>query len=284
MIKVSNFSSLWFGPWRNGFDESAEYVQKFAEGDNIVVQVDISGSDQAGELPMLFLQNIDDAEDSGVLKLPFFNDGFWTYTLSPGLGRWKVYLRGTTQNLLFATARFDVLPAECLQNTVKISYTHRRNDYGTIFVRPDTGESITFDIRFEGGFIFRETEYAVEEETYRNQNYVQSLTSAFPYHKRTLTLGNAFGVPEWAGLKLNLIFSLSLVEIDGKKYVRSDGEVPERTELRDNYPLYVWKLAVEPDDFYNTDLEAASGVPAGTLTDNLGDYLTDNLGNYLTEN
>lgn len=275
MIKVSNFSSLWFGPWRNGFDESAEYVQKFAEGDNIVVEIT---SDDVNNTKLNCV-NIDDGKSLG----GNYNivENTYIFSFFKRIGRYEATIYNVNTGEEYGSFRFDILPDECLRNTVKISYTNRRNDYDTIFIRKDVStRQINFDIRFEGGFIFRETEYAVEEETYRNQHYVQRLTSAFPYHKRTLTLGNAFGVPEWVGLKLNLIFSLSLVEIDGKKYVRSDGEVPERTELRDNYPLYVWKLVVEPDDFYNTELT----VPAGTLTDNLGNHLTDNLGNYLTDN
>lgn len=281
MIKVSNFSSLWFGAWRNTFDQEADYVQKFAEGDNIVVQVT---SDDVNNTSVEF-RNI----DTGVRLGGNYNIVENTYIFSPfkKIGRYEGYIANKNSGEEYGRCRFDILPDECLQGTVKLSYTHRRNDYDTIFIRKSGNLSIqvTFDIRFEGGFIFRDTEYAVEEETFRNQYYVQRLTSAFPYHKQVLTLGNGHGVPEWAGMKLNLIFSLSSVEVDGRKYVRSDGEVPERTDLLDYYPLYVWKLGVEPDDFYNTELQATDdGVPDGALTDNLGNLLTDNLGNYLTAN
>ena len=291
MIKVSNFSSLWFGAWRNTFDQEADYVQKFAEGDNIVVQI------QGTTARDTFI-NVQDTDTGEWVNFDYWHEppprggstNIKVAKLNLPVGNYvaEVGERGVEAgdpSDVYGTCRFCVLPAECLQGTVKLTYTHRRNDYDTLFIHPDSSETLYFDIRFEGGFIFRDTEYAVEEETFRNQRYVQRLTSAFPYHKQVLTLGNGHGVPEWAGMKLNLIFSLSSVEVDGRKYVRSDGEVPERTDLLDYYPLYVWKLGVEPDDFYNTELQATDdGVPDGALTDNLGNLLTDNLGNYLTAN
>lgn len=283
MIKVSNFSSLWFGAWRNTFDREADYVQKFAEGDNIVVQIT---SDDVNNT-FLSTKNLDGGSSLPNGRVVVEDTIIYNFYPNGKVGRYKAYITNSTTGEEYGRCRFDILPAECLQGTVKLSYTHRRNDYDTIFIRKSGSSSIqvTFDIRFEGGFIFRDTEYAVEEETFRNQYYVQRLASAFPYHKQVLTLGNGHGVPEWAGMKLNLIFSLSSVEVDGKRYVRSDGEVPERTDLLDYYPLYVWKLGVEPDDFYNTELQATDdGVPDGALTDNLGNLLTDNLGNYLTAN
>ena len=283
MIKVSNFSSLWFGAWRNTFDQEADYVQKFAEGDNIVVQIT---SDDVNNT-FLSTKNLDGGSSLPNGRVVIEDTIIYNFYPNGKVGRYEVYITNSTTGEKYGRCRFDILPDECLQGTVKLSYTHRRNDYDTIFIRKSGSSSIqvTFDIRFEGGFIFRDTEYAVEEETFRNQRYVQRLTSAFPYHKQVLTLGNGHGVPEWAGMKLNLIFSLSSVEVDGRKYVRSDGEVPERTDLLDYYPLYVWKLGVEPDDFYNTELQATDdGVPDGALTDNLGNYITDNLGNYLTAN
>ena len=34
--------------------------------------------------------------------------------------------------------------------------------------------------------------------------------------------------------------------IDGEEYVRSDGAVPERVDIAMDYPLFMYKIALEP--------------------------------------
>jgi len=147
------------------------------------------------------------------------------------------------------TAYFRVLDDADLKDTVKFSYTHDMNEFDTAFVNGDSSRN-AFEFRVEGGFLSNSHEENVESEDFRTQRNEQVQLSALPYTVKTLTLGTNTGVPLWVAEKVNHIFSLSEVMVNGVYHVRSGNSIPEQTELMMKNPLFVYKMNVE-ESFIN---------------------------------
>jgi len=91
----------------------------------------------------------------------------------------------------------------------------------------------------------QEISFENNTEEFRDQRYVSKILSSTAFEKKTLTLGGGMGVPNWVARKINLIFSLSSVHVEGTPMVRSDGGAVELTEIGKYYPLYIYKIVLE---------------------------------------
>jgi uncharacterized repeat protein (TIGR02543 family) len=244
-IVHSKFNSLSFdNDWRAYFDEEKRYVQKFAQNEEIRLQFvlktqGLSGKyiDRLGvETPVtLNIIYVDSKQTEklflyeGVFSVP--DTGFYEFIITDSLGNEeKTY--------------FEIRTDEELQNTVLIRYTNRKNDFDTIF-SDEIEEERYFNFRIEGGFYPGDKTQNLENSVFRDQNFRLSQISAFPYEISVLTIGDPCGVPQWVGNKINHIFCLSDVEVNGKRMVRSEASVPEMTSVAGEYPLYVFKLSLE---------------------------------------
>jgi hypothetical protein len=79
------------------------------------------------------------------------------------------------------------------------------------------------------------------------------------------------------GNKVNHIFLLSDVEVDGIRSVRNESSTPEPVSTGYRNPLYVHKINIEqPDEDVHTLVDNY-----GFLTDNDGTCIQDNGGNYI---
>ena len=73
-----------------------------------------------------------------------------------------------------------------------------------------------------------------------------------------LTIGNSSGVPYWFAKHINRILCLSMVEIDGTRYVRSESSVPEMTQVIEDSQLFHINMALE---LQNNDIAGIGGSP-----------------------
>ncbi len=252
-FRISKFSSLsFFHNWKASFQMDETYIQKFSTSDQIRIQYSIppwasfsvnlvSNSDNTNTSIIALFVGGEDEE--GVTwniyeaLLPMLDIGHYTLEIR-SFGR------------VSDKSCFCILPDEELENTVLITYTHRRNEYDAIFVNEE-GEPTFFQWRVEGGFIPFESTFLVDNEFFRDQRASITQLSAFPYKTQTLTLGSELGVPVWSAEKLNLVFSLSTVLVDNNIYVRSEGSTPEGSEILAYYPLYIYKMDLEQDENYS---------------------------------
>jgi hypothetical protein len=91
-----------------------------------------------------------------------------------------------------------------------------------------------------------------------------------------LTTGSPLGIPQWVGNKINWIFRLSDVEVDGVKSVRNESSTPELISTGSKNPLYVHKISIE-----QRDEDVHTGIDNYVfLTDNEGNRIQDNNNNY----
>jgi hypothetical protein len=135
-----------------------------------------------------------------------------------------------------------------------ISYTHRRNEYDTEFSQR------VFNFRIEGGIYPGDKTQALDNEVFRDQRFAPHQIVAETYEVSVLTVGTKKGVPQWVGRKINDIFKLSDVRVDGVRTVRNESSVPELVQLGVYYPLYVFKLNVEQPDEEGVCANGARGV------------------------
>lgn len=243
VLKISDFSSLNFRhDWRLHFQYPAGYVQRFLPSDSIYVQYATIGqyvgdleiwlTDSAGndisQLEPTVIKTTDDVTVSAVAWPPL------------PVGSYILQFRIAQYSRVIAWAPFCIV-AE-LPDSVLFTYTNYRDDFDTVF-------NTEIDYRVEAVWLPTDTSFLVNAESFRDQNGIAYQLSAQPYETRALTIGggiSAFGVPDWVARKINNIFSCSSVFIDGEQYARSEGAVPEKTDIATDYPLFMYKITVEP--------------------------------------
>ena len=245
MIKVSEFSSLNFrDDWKLDFQQNVEYVQRFLPSDEIRVQYITDTS----ILP--YLMNHATGEISALSSDVVYSDELYET-------REVVFSNNSvTEDCLFSlgfkTIHGEVLieaPFEvCMElpDTILLQYTNRRNALDTIF-----GDRFSF--RVEGAFLPQEVQFSNDTEDFRDQRYVPKVLNSHAYEQKTLTLGGGFGVPNWVARKINLIFALSSIHVDGIPMVRSDGSSVEVSILGNYYPLYIYKIVLEESEDRDSD-------------------------------
>ena len=247
VLKISEFGSLNFRhDWRLHFQYPVGYVQRFLPSDNIYVQYSAVGQ-YVGNLQVWLTDGYgNDLQRFSVSTIKIV-DGFavdtvdWPKTPLTA-GAYTLQFRLAQYKRVIAWAPFCIV-AE-LPDSVLFTYTNYRDDFDTVF-------NTEIDYRVEAVWLPTDTSFLVNAESFRDQNGIAHQLSAQPYETRALTIGggiSAFGVSDWVARKINHIFSCSSVLIDGIQYVRSESAVPEKTDIATDYPLFMYKILVEPQD------------------------------------
>ena len=242
-IIVSDFSSLSFSQtWRQDFQQPECYVQPFAQSDIIRIQV---SSDSTLDYVLTDLQTnektyltptiLDTTSSTQDLVIP---------KLEIGLYQLEIQTLGYT----FSSAQFKIIDKAGLRNTVVFRYSNNINKFNAGFLSEET--ELYFDYRVEGGLINKDVKLGVDDNDFRDQEYSLHMLDAFPYSTYTLTIGESDGVPIWVGEKVNLIMSLSETLINGVEWTRSSGSAPEVEEVKDYYPLFVFKIDLEKENTF----------------------------------
>lgn len=155
----------------------------------------------------------------------------------------------------------------------RIEYGGTENDTPMDAMFVVSGVRVPFVLRLPAGFKPQGWDGSVEVETYRTQRQELRVLYSAPYDKYTLTIGTAAGLPVEYIRLLNNILSCEYVYINGERYCRSEGSVPEKQlamtgaqmftasvvlekqPTLDNYPLEVYKNGNEYNDDYNNDYD-----------------------------
>jgi PKD repeat protein len=281
MLKYfSKMSAVNFLPeWSNDFDEPAGYVQLFSLDDIIRFQA-ISEGAQTARAVIENTQTGDtvsvNGTDTGIAWDVYSVMDFDLTGSIEDPGLYRITIKQSLFDIAETYIRVEDPGAACLENTVRIRYTNRINDFDTVFT-DHAGVQKYFDFRVEGGFLYKDIKFNVSSEVFRDQRYTGTQLSALPYRVKTFTAGTGCGVPYWVGEKLNLVFSCSDVTINDVQHVRSEGAVPELNELKELYPRYVYRLNVEETDNYKWPFRYDTGnifmmtldVAAGKLQNRL---------------
>ena len=240
-IFISEFSSLNFRKdWKLSFQQNVDYIPKFLPTDNIQVQYVVKDFTLTpylknictGEVQQLSPVLLIETESEKCYQLTINNSSISSDT------EFNLYFAANQDGEKIKDANFCVCTE--LPDTILLEYTNRKNVYETIFDGIDR-----FLFRVEGAFLPQEISFENNTEEFRDQRYVSKILSSTAFEKKTLTLGGGMGVPNWVARKINLIFSLSSVHVEGNPMVRSDGGAVELTEIGKYYPLYIYKIVLE---------------------------------------
>lgn len=118
-------------------------------------------------------------------------------------------------------------------STVLVEYTNNQNDKGIIFET-----NIVFNIRLEG--LMDEYQPKSLRTQYEDQKQDGRLLNGIPYRNFNFIIGIGISFPDWIIDKMNVIFTLSSVSVDGTYYIATDGTEfkltrPSNQKIKDAY-------------------------------------------------
>lgn len=244
-ILISKFSSLDFSTEKDiSFMQNVKYAQIFGKNDEITIQLS-RPADKEVEVSLINLNTGETTVITGYSQLIEDDTNILNYSFSTKeIGCFQLLIKQLTpREKEISSAYFQVKEYSELRDTILFTYSNNKNIFDTLFV----GETYTFfNYRIKGGFLPSGISFKADTENFKDQSYSPVQLSAFPYKTKSLTVGDALGVPYWVAEKINLIFSLTDILINAVPHVRSDGSVPELTEVGDRfYPLYVYNIDLE---------------------------------------
>lgn len=259
---------MFFNTIKNKFALDIDYTQKFHSSDKIHIQIFSSNSESISAT----LHNLSKNTSSEIVLSEYKHNDSVTvhYNAITGLedSVYTVTVNGLTSEP-FMVCSSDSL----LEETILIRYSHKDNNsaFDNIFWIDDQQQ--VFEFRVEAGFKPNGYNAHVENEQYRNQMQEIEDLYSIPYDSFILTVGNSSGVPYWFAKHLNRILCLSMVEIDGTKYVRSETSVPELSQVIEDSQLFHISVVLEPQ--YN-DIAGIGGTPESASSSSVVGFTIDN--------
>lgn len=244
-----------------------DYVQKFYTSDKIHIQVFANASEEVSA----YLNNL---ANGSSISIPLS-----TYNHNDNVVMYHAILRDLEDAVYTVTINdsvsepFMVCSSDTLlEETVLIRYSHKSNNssFDNIFWLDDIQQ--IFNFRVEAGFKPSGYSPQVDNEQYRNQMQEIEELYAVPYDVYKLTIGNSSGVPYWFAKHINRIFCLSMVEIGGTKYVRSESSVPEMTQILEDSQLFQISMSLE---LQNNDIAGIGGSPEAGSSASFPAFLID---------
>lgn len=267
MVKVGDVCPLFFSPVKDKFGLDMDYIQKFHASDKIHIQVFTNASEEvSASLNSLAAGN------STPISLS-------TYNHNDNVVMYYAILRDLEDAVYTVTINeytsepFIVCSSDdLLEETVLIRYSHKSNNsaFDNIFWVDDIQQ--VFNFRVEAGFKPGGYSPRIDNEQYRNQMQEIEELYAVPYDVYNLTIGNSSGVPYWFAKHINRILCLSMVEIDGTRYVRSESSVPEMTQVIEDSQLFHINMALE---LQNNDIAGIGGSPEAGSSASFPAFLID---------
>lgn len=133
------------------------------------------------------------------------------------------------------------------EKTLLYEYYNTQNDKGIVF---DTG--IKFSFRVEG--LIREFAPKSLTEDYIDQKYDVYSLNDIPYGTHNNYIGSARGLPDWVIKKMNTIFTVNSVKIDGQLFNKVSGQQFEMTRPQ-NGPNEQGYASIQIIENFNGDQE-----------------------------
>lgn len=171
---------------------------------------------------------------------------------------------------------------QCIQDehpkTLYFEYSNTRNQAATIF---STGYSPA--IRVEGNIInfSPRSRFAAYEDEPANMY----LLDGTPYRQFTLWVGDSFGLPPYMADKINRVFTLNTVSIDGKGFVRGEDAQLEPVARTNGMPGTWWQMEIREalnQDATSQDIEGV--VDGGAILVNVDAALFGDLTDQVSSN
>lgn len=226
------------------------YYQRFSTSDAIVLQaindtsanVTVKAKNSVSGAQTSFTPTkvqLPDGSYASTVQITGLAEGLYTVTMSSGVET-------------FSSNEFEVCD-DHLDETILIEYTNSSNETFTGNAFVIGGNQITFYLRLQGGFKPGGYDPRVEVSTYRTQRQELRVLYSQPYARYQLTIGTANGVPVETVELLNEILSLDTIRIDGVRYVRSEGDVPQKSQSMAASQLFQVTCILERQESYDDE-------------------------------
>ena len=240
MIKIGDICPLFFSPVKDKYAIDVDYIQRFHTTDKILLQIFADDGEVAS------------ASLNDLIKGTSSNIQFQTYEVNASVMMYYVVFTSLPDSVYSITFErkesepFEVCSdSNILEETALIRYSHKDNNsaFDNIFWIGDTQQ--VFEWRVEAGFKPAGYSAKIDNEQYRNQRQEIEELYAVPYDSYVLTIGNSCGVPYWFGRHLNRILCVSMFDVNGERYVRSENSVPEISQVMEDSQMFFVTIALE---------------------------------------
>lgn len=245
MYIVSPFTPLFFSPSSDVSGCKSRYTQVFARTDQILVEV-IARS-ELRTITGKIVSVCDNTEKNIEWNVWSMNDSYQLYYyVITGLedGYYIVNINNSQSELFRVTSDESVL-----KNTTLIQYSSKDNKDRQDVIFWISEQQMFFDWRVHGGFKDSNWSFGVENEQFTNSENDLTEIYSREYTMKTFTFGGSIGCPIWYGEHLNRILSCTYVYFNGKRYIRSESNVPEINQVIENVRSYVFNQILREVQF-----------------------------------
>ena len=226
------------------------YYQRFSTSDAIVLQ---AINDTSANVTVKAKNSVSGAQTSFTPTKVQLPDGRYASTVQiTGLAEGLYTVTMSSGGETFTSNEFEICD-DHLDETILIEYTNSSNETFTDNAFVIGGNQITFYLRLQGGFKPGGYDPRVEVSTYRTQRQELRVLYSQPYARYQLTIGTANGVPVETVELLNEILSLDTIRIDGVRYVRSEGDVPQKSQSMAASQLFQVTCILERQESYDDE-------------------------------
>lgn len=245
MYIVSPFTPLFFSPSSDVSGCKSHYTQVFAPTDQIFIEVIVRAESRA--ITGKIISVCDNSEMDIEWNVWSMNDSdkLYYYVIT-GLedGYYMVNVNDSNSEPFRITSDESVL-----KNTTLIQYSSKDNKDRQDVIFWVSEQQMFFDWRVHGGFKDSNWSFGVENEQFTNSENDLSEIYSRHYTMKTFTLGGNIGCPIWYGEHLNRILSCTYVYFNGKRYIRSESNVPEINQVIDDVRSYVFNQILREIQF-----------------------------------
>ena len=268
MIKIGDICPLFFSPVKDKYAIDVDYIQRFHTTDKILLQIFADDGEVAS------------ASLNDLIKGTSSNIQFQTYEVNASVMMYYVVFTSLPDSVYSITFErkesepFEVCSdSNILEETALIRYSHKDNNsaFDNIFWIGDTQQ--VFEWRVEAGFKPAGYSAKIDNEQYRNQRQEIEELYAVPYDSYVLTIGNSCGVPYWFGRHLNRILCVSMFDVNGERYVRSENSVPEISQVMEDSQTFFVTIALEPQE---NSISGVGGAPEQASSASIVGFVVNN--------
>ena len=268
MIKIGDICPLFFSPVKDKYAIDVDYIQRFHTTDKILLQIFADDGEVAS------------ASLNDLIKGTSSNIQFQTYEVNASVMMYYVVFTSLPDSVYSITFEmkesepFEVCSdSNILEETALIRYSHKDNNsaFDNIFWIGDTQQ--VFECRVEAGFKPAGYSAKIDNEQYRNQRQEIEELYAVPYDSYVLTIGNSCGVPYWFGRHLNRILCVSMFDVNGERYVRSENSVPEISQVMEDSQMFFVTIALEPQE---NSISGVGGAPEQASSASIVGFVVNN--------
>lgn len=268
MIKIGDICPLFFSPVKDKYAIDVDCIQRFHTTDKILLQIFADDGEVAS------------ASLNDLIKGTSSNIQFQTYEVNASVMMYYVVFTSLPDSVYSITFErkesepFEVCSdSNILEETALIRYSHKDNNsaFDNIFWIGDTQQ--VFEWRVEAGFKPAGYSAKIDNEQYRNQRQEIEELYAVPYDSYVLTIGNSCGVPYWFGRHLNRILCVSMFDVNGERYVRSENSVPEISQVMEDSQMFFVTIALEPQE---NSISGVGGAPEQASSASIVGFVVNN--------